>query len=167
VKANPKTNAIRFLERHRVDFESRVYEVDESDLSAVSVAQKLGIRVEQTVKTIVLKGNRSGVFVCLLQGHRDVDIKRLASFVPDTMIGTVDAGRLLSLTGYVRGGVSPFGMTKTYPFFLDRPVLREEWISCSAGKKGIQIWMRSSDLAALTGATILDFSKEQQPHIKG
>ncbi|HQC38659.1 MAG TPA: YbaK/EbsC family protein, partial [Thermotogota bacterium] len=65
-------------------FETRVYTVDESDLSARSVAQKLGIRVEQTVKTIVLKGNRSGVFVCLLQGHREVDFKRLVTFLPDT-----------------------------------------------------------------------------------
>ncbi|HNR62640.1 MAG TPA: YbaK/EbsC family protein [Thermotogota bacterium] len=140
-------------------FETRVYTVDESDLSARSVAQKLGIRVEQTVKTIVLKGNRSGVFVCLLQGHREVDFKRLVTFLPDTMVDTVDPERLLSLTGYIRGGVSPFGMIKTFPFFLDRLVLREEWISCSAGKRGLQIWMLSADLSTLTGAAILDFSK--------
>jgi len=150
---------MRFLEKNRIAFQTKTYPVDESDLSARSVAQKLGIRIEQTVKTVVLKGNRSGIVVCLLQGHREVDFKRFIEFIPDTMIETVNPDRLLPLTGYVRGGVSPFGMIKAYPFFLDRQVLREEWISCSAGKRGLQIWMLGADLSTMTRATILDLSK--------
>jgi Cys-tRNA(Pro)/Cys-tRNA(Cys) deacylase len=159
VSAKIKTNAMRILDNSIIEYTIREYPVDESDLSAAYVARSIGVRAEQTVKTIVVKGDKTGIFVCLLQGHREIDFKKMMTFIPDRSIESVNQGKLLSLTGYVRGGVSPIGMTKRYPMFLDQRVLEEEWVSCSAGKRGLQLWLRSSDLATVISAKVTDLSK--------
>jgi Cys-tRNA(Pro)/Cys-tRNA(Cys) deacylase len=159
LSAKTKTNAMRILDISHIEYAVREYPINESDLSATYVARAIGIPAEQAVKTIVVKGEKTGIFVCLLQGHREIDFKKLMLYIPDRSIEAVNQNRLLSLTGYVRGGVSPIGMTKRYLMFLDEKVLVEEWISCSAGKRGLQLWLRSSDLKALTSARVICLSK--------
>lgn len=156
-----KTNATRILDGLGIEYEILEYEVDEHDLSAENVASKLGLSPSRTVKTIVLKGDRSGVFVCCLGGHREIDMKKLPEITGDGNIETVPSESLLTLTGYVRGGVSPLGMKKSFKILVDKGVLNEERVSMSAGKRGLQIWLRPTDLVCATNASVVSFSKEK------
>jgi len=160
-KKTHRTNATRILDGLGIEYEVLEYEVDESDLGAENVALKLGLSVSQTVKTIVLKGDRSGIFVCCLGGHREIDMKKLPEVTGDKNIETVPAERLLTLTGYVRGGVSPLGMKKNLRILIDSDVLNEDSVSMSAGKRGLQLWLRPLDLVSATEGQLASFSKEK------
>ncbi|HDP76956.1 MAG TPA: aminoacyl-tRNA deacylase [Mesotoga infera] len=161
-KKTRRTNATRILDGLGIKYEVLEYEVDENDLGAENVALKLGLSVSQTVKTIVLKGDRSGVFVCCLRGHREIDMKKLPEVTGDRNIETVPAERLLSLTGYVRGGVSPLGMKKNLRILIDSDVVNEDSVSMSAGKRGLQLWLRPSELVYATEGEVASFSKEKR-----
>ena len=156
-----RTNATRILDGLGIEYEVLEYEVDESDLGAVKVASELGLSASKTMKTIVLKGDRSGVFVCCLGGHREIDMKKHPEITGDRNIETVSSDRLLAITGYVRGGVSPLGMNKSFKIYIDGEVLSEERISMSAGKRGLQIWLRPTDLVVATKGNVASFSKEK------
>jgi Cys-tRNA(Pro)/Cys-tRNA(Cys) deacylase len=114
-----------------------------------------------TMKTLVVKGDRSGVFVCCLIGDREIDMKLLESITGDRNIETVPASRLLYLTGYVRGGVSPLGMKKSYRILIDSHALSKEKVSMSAGKRGIQIWIKPTDVVKATNGEVKSFSREK------
>lgn len=155
-----KTNAVRILDALFIEYELREYPVGKN-LGAEHVASELGIPADLTVKTLVVKGDQTGVFVCCLSGDRELNLKVLAGITGDRKIEPVPTSSLLSLTGYVRGGVSPLGLKKNYKIFLDKLVLAKEKISMSAGKIGLQIWLASSDLLKATGAIVDDFSREK------
>lgn len=160
-KKTHRTNATRILDGLEIKYEVLEYEVDESDLGAENVALKLGLSVSQTMKTIVLKGDKSGFFVCCLGGHREIDMKKLPEVTGDRDIETVPAERLQTLTGYVRGGVSPLGMKKKLRILVDSHILNEDSVSMSAGKRGLQLWLRPSDLVSATEGQVASFSKEK------
>jgi Cys-tRNA(Pro)/Cys-tRNA(Cys) deacylase len=148
-----KTNAVRILERLGVDFELRAYEVDESDLSAETVARKVGLPPEQVFKTLVCRGDRTGILLAVVPGDAELDLRQLAKASGDRKVETVGLKELQPLTGYVRGGVTALGGKKDYPVFLDETADLFDIISISAGVRGTQVFLHPDAYARATKAT--------------
>jgi Cys-tRNA(Pro)/Cys-tRNA(Cys) deacylase len=148
-----KTNAARILDRMGITYELVAYEVDENDLSAVHVAAQLGQNIEQVFKTILLRGDRNGIFVCIVPGAEEINLKLAASVSGNKKAETVAMKELLPLTGYIRGGCSPLGMKKPYPIFLHSSATRFPFIYISAGQRGLQLKLAPDDLIKAVNAT--------------
>ncbi len=134
-----KTNAARLLDTLGISYELREYEVDPEDLRAETVAAKIGLPAEQVFKTLVARGERSGVMMAVVPGDAELDPKALARLSGDRKVDTVALKEVLPLTGYVRGGVTVFGARKDYPVFVDETLELFDLISVSAGIRGTQI----------------------------
>jgi Cys-tRNA(Pro)/Cys-tRNA(Cys) deacylase len=141
-----KTNAARYLDSVKIDYKLVEYEVDESNLSAESVAKKVGLPPEQVFKTLVAKGDKTGVFMACIPGNTELDLKTMAVVSGNKNAEMVHVGEIQQLTGYIRGGVSPIGTKKHYPIFLDESALGFPLISVSAGLRGSQIFISPRDL---------------------
>ena len=134
-----KTNAARLLDRAKIPYTLIPYEVDEEDLSCTHVAAQLGEAIECVFKTLVLKGDRSGYFVCVVPGDHEVDLKAAARVSGNKKADLIPMKELLPVTGYIRGGCSPIGMKKPFPTFIDAGVTGHETILFSGGRIGLQI----------------------------
>ena len=145
-----KTNAARLLDRGKIAYELIPYEVDENDLSVGHVAATLGQPVEQLYKTLVLKGDRNGHFVCVIQGDKEVDLKLAAKVSGNKKCDLIPMKELLPTTGYIRGGCTPIGMKKPFPTFIDESCLQFDYIYISAGQRGLQLRLSPADLIAYT-----------------
>src|SRR5262245_44292303 len=145
-----KTNAVRLLETAGIHYELREYQVDEDDLSAPRVAEKIGMPPEQVFKTLVARGDRSSVLLACIPANTDLDLKALASASGNKKVELVAVKEVLGLTGYIRGGVSPVGTRKLYPFYLDETADLWEVISVSAGVRGCQMLVAPDDLIRIT-----------------
>lgn len=143
---------MRILDRSNVKYKSIEYTVDESDLSAVHVAESLGQDVACVFKTLVLEGDKTGFIVACIPGAAEVNLKNLATLSGNKKCAMIPMKDILNVTGYIRGGCSPFGMKKQFPTFIDESVLRFETIFVSAGIRGIQVELSPSDLLTLTQA---------------
>ena len=143
-----KTNAARLLDKAGIAYELIPYEVDENDLAAGHVAAQLGEPIEQVFKTLVLHGDRTGYFVCVVPGDREVDLKRAAKVSGNKKAEMIPMKQLLPVTGYIRGGCSPIGMKKAFPSYLHESALRYPFIYISAGVRGLQIRLAPADLVA-------------------
>ncbi len=152
-----KTNAARLLDAAGIAYELVPYEYTEDDLSAVHVAAELGEDIETVFKTLVLRGDRSGVFVCVIPGDFEVDLKLAARISVNKSCEMVHLKELLPLTGYIRGGCSPIGMKKAYPTFVHESALMYEHIYISAGVRGLQLRIAPQDLIDFVGAEIYPF----------
>lgn len=155
-----KTNAARMLDSHKVNYNMVEYDVDEANLSAVHVAASLGQNVEQVFKTLVLRGNATGVLVCIIPGDAEVNLKKAAKISGNKNAEMVQMKELLGLTGYIRGACSPFGMKKMYPMFVHETCKSFDFIFVSAGKRGVQLQVDPSDLISITGAVACDLINE-------
>lgn len=151
-----KTNAARILDSKSIHYELIEYEVDESDLSAVTLARKIGQDVEQIFKTLVLRGDKSGVFVCIIPGNAEVDLKKAAKVSGNKNCFMVQQKELLPLTGYIRGGCSPIGMKKQFPTYIHETCQLFDHIFVSAGQRGLQFTINPDDLIKATGAEVCD-----------
>lgn len=151
-----KTNAARLLDKARVAYSLNTYEVDENDLSAIHVAEQLGVRAGLLFKTLVLSGDRHGFFVCVIPGDAEVDLKKAAKISGNKKADLIPMKELLPLTGYVRGGCSPIGMKKRFPTYVDSHALDETYIYISAGIRGLQIKLAPTDLVDFLGADVAD-----------
>jgi Cys-tRNA(Pro)/Cys-tRNA(Cys) deacylase len=149
-----KTNAARVLDGLDIRYKLVEYEVDESDLSAVSVARKVNLPVEQVFKTLVVRGDKLGVFLACIPGGDELDLKTMASVSGNKKVDMVHVNEIQQLTGYIRGGVSPIGTKKRYPFYLDERAMKFPFISISAGVRGCQILIDPQDLKKALGATL-------------
>lgn len=149
-----KTNAARLLDAAGIAYELIPYEYSEDDLSAGKVAASLGEDVEQVFKTLVLRGDRNGIFVCVIPGDFEVDLKLAASISGNKSCAMVHVKELLGLTGYIRGGCSPIGMKKRYPTFIHESALLYDYIYVSAGVRGLQFKISPADLFSFTAAEI-------------
>ena len=149
-----KTNAARLLEAAGVPFDLIPYEVDEDNLAADHVAASLGEPVEQVFKTLVLRGDRTGLFVCVMPGDMEVDLKVAAKLSGNKSCAMLHVRELLPETGYIRGGCSPIGMKKPFPTFIHESALLYDFIYISAGVRGLQLKLNPEDLVAFTGAGI-------------
>ena len=147
-----KTNAARILDAVGIQYGLREYEVDEDDLSAPHVAEKIGMPPEQVFKTLVARGDRNGVLMACIPANTELDLKALAAASGNKKVELVAVKEVLGLTGYIRGGVSPVGVKKPYPFFLDETAILFDTISVSAGVRGCQMILAPDDLARITEA---------------
>ncbi|MDH6307846.1 Cys-tRNA(Pro)/Cys-tRNA(Cys) deacylase [Dysgonomonas sp. PFB1-18] len=134
-----KTNAVRLLDKEKIEYKLIPYEVDESDLSAIHVAEQLNEPVEQLFKTLVLKGDKTGYFVCIIPGAEELNLKTAAKVSGNKNCDMIPMKDLLNVTGYIRGACSPIGMKKLFPSFIDKKVENHPLIYISAGKRGLQI----------------------------
>ena len=149
-----KTNAARLLEAAGIKFELIPYEYSEDDLSAQSVAAELGEDIDLVFKTLVLRGDRNGIFVCVIPGDFELDLKLAAKISGNKACEMVHVRELLPLTGYIRGGCSPIGMKKAYPTFIHESALLYDFIYISAGQRGLQLKLDPRDLIEYTSAGI-------------
>jgi Cys-tRNA(Pro)/Cys-tRNA(Cys) deacylase len=147
-----KTNAARLLDALGISYELRDYEVDPEDLSAESVARKIGLPLEQVFKTLVARGDRTGVLLAVVPGDAELDLKALARLSGDRKTDVVALKEVQPLTGYIRGGVTALGARKDYPVFVDETLELFDVVSVSAGVRGTQILLAPGDyLRALGG----------------
>ncbi|MBR2456544.1 MAG: Cys-tRNA(Pro) deacylase [Bacteroidaceae bacterium] len=149
-----KTNVARLLDKAKVKYELIPYEVDENDLSAVHVAESLGEDIEQVFKTLVLHGEKSGYFVCIIPGEHEVNLKMAAKVSGNKKCDLIPMKDLLPLTGYIRGGCSPIGMKKHFPTFIHESCMDYPYIFVSAGVRGLQVKLSPQDLIRESRASV-------------
>lgn len=149
-----KTNAARLLDAAGIGYELVPYAWDESDLSAQHVAQQLGEPIEQVFKTLVLRGDKTAEFVCVVPGNMEIDLKVAARISGNKNCEMLHMKELLPTTGYIRGGCTPIGMKKPFPVFIYESALLYDYIYISAGKRGLQLRINPADLIAFTSAGI-------------
>jgi Cys-tRNA(Pro)/Cys-tRNA(Cys) deacylase len=157
-KHQEKTNALRLAESQGVHFTLLSYAVDE-DLSATHAAEKLGLDPDRIFKTIIVVGERKGAFVCIIPGSCEIDFKKAAAAIGDKSCALLPLKELEPLTGYQRGGCSPLGMKKKLPTFLDETSSLFDWISVSAGRRGLQMRLSPKDLLSLCDASLADLTR--------
>ncbi|HAQ21529.1 MAG TPA: Cys-tRNA(Pro) deacylase [Prolixibacteraceae bacterium] len=154
-----KTNAARLLDAAEIKYELAEYEVDENDLSAATLARKIGQNIEQIFKTLVLRGDKTGVFVAVVPGNAEVDLKKAAKVSGNKYCTMVQQKELLGLTGYIRGGCSPLGMKKSHTIYIHETCLLFDYIFVSAGQRGLQLKLNPEDLINATGAIVCDVTE--------
>ena len=155
-----KTNAARILDQKKIQYELIPYEVDENDLAATHVAGQLGEDIEQVFKTLVLRGDKNGLLVCVIPGDKEVDLKKAAKLSGNKKVEMIAMKELLPLTGYIRGGCTPIGMKKPYPTWIHLTCGEFPFIYISAGQRGLQLKLNPSDLLKVTGAAVADLVAE-------
>lgn len=153
-----KTNAIRLIQQAKIPCREAFYEFDESDLSGTHAAEAVGMPPEQVFKTLVVRGERTGINVFCIPVCCELDLKKAAKVAGDKKMEMVAVKELLGLTGYIRGGCSPVGMKKKYPTFLDETCILWEEIAVSAGARGHQVILNPEDLSKLCNAKIMDLT---------
>lgn len=149
-----KTNAARVLDRLGIRYELRTYDVDPEDLSAETVARKVGLPLDQVWKTLVARGDRNGVCLAVLPGSGKLDLKALARLSGDRSVDTVPLKEVQPLTGYIRGGVTALACKKDYPVYVDETIELFDVVSISAGMRGMQILLAPADYLRATGAKL-------------
>ncbi len=149
-----KTNVARLLDKEKIAYELVPYEVDESDLSATHVAEGLGQDPHQIFKTLVLHGDKTKEFVCIIPGIEEVDLKMAAKISGNKKCEMIPMKDLLTTTGYIRGACSPLGMKKQFPTYIDEHCYKFDCVFVSAGKRGLQIKIAPKDLIKITNAKV-------------
>ena len=158
-----KTLAARMLDQLKINYELRAYEVNEDELDAITVARKVNMPPDATFKTLVARGDKTGVVMACVPGDAELDLKKFAAVTGNKKVELVAVKEIQGLTGYIRGGVSPLGTKKKYPLFLDETALLHESISVSAGQRGLQIIIAPEDLQRATQAALADLAKPLTP----
>ena len=149
-----KTNAARLLDKAGISYELISYEVDPENLAATHVAEQLGEDIERVFKTLVLRGDRNGIFVCVVPGDMEVDLKAAAKISGNKSAEMIAMKELLPTTGYIRGGCSPIGMKKHFPTYIHATAVDFDFIYVSAGVRGIQVKIAPQSLISFIGATV-------------
>lgn len=157
-----KTNAARLLDSLKISFSIREYEVDPDDLAAESVAAKIGLPPEQVFKTLVARGDRTGVLFAVVPGDQQLDLKALARVTNDRKCETVPLKDVQPLTGYIRGGVTALAAKKDYPVFADETIELFDVISVSAGMRGAQLLLGPADYLRATNAKTGPIARSKQ-----
>lgn len=153
-----KTNAARLLDRAKIAYEIIPYVVDENNLAATHVAEQLSEPIECVFKTLVMKGDKTGHFVCVIPGDHEVDLKAAAKISGNKKADLIPMKELLPTTGYIRGGCTPIGMKKQFPTFIHESAQEHEFIYISAGVRGLQLKLSPKDLANYVGAAFAAIS---------
>ena len=151
-----KTNVARILDQKKISYELIPYTVDENDLAATHVAAELGEDIRQVFKTLVLRGDKNGLLVCVIPGDMEVDLKKAAKLSGNKKVEMIAMKELLPLTGYIRGGCCPIGMKKAYPTWIHHTCKDFPFIFISAGIRGLQLKINPADLLAVTDAQMAD-----------
>ena len=142
------------LDKAGISYELIPYEVDPENLAATHVAEQLGEDIERVFKTLVLRGDRNGIFVCVVPGDMEVDLKAAAKISGNKSAEMIAMKELLPTTGYIRGGCSPIGMKKHFPTYIHATAVDFDFIYVSAGVRGIQAKIAPQSLISFIGATV-------------
>ncbi len=153
-----KTNACRMLDLLKITYTLHEYEWDESELDAQTVSEKVGVLSNQIFKTLIVQGDKTGVMVASIPGNCELNLKRLATVSGNKKVEMVPLKQILQLTGYIRGGVSPLGIKKKYPIYIDVSAKSMDLVSISAGRRGLQIFISGADLIVATEAFLVDIT---------
>ena len=153
-----KTNAVRLVQQAKIPCRESFYEYDEKDLNGNHAAAAIGLPAEQVFKTLVARGEKTGINVFCIPVCCELDLKKAAKAAGDKNMEMVAVKDLLSLTGYIRGGCSPVGMKKKYPTFMDETCILWDEIAVSAGARGHQMIIPPEDLANLVEAELADIT---------
>lgn len=151
-----KTNVARILDKAKISYELIPYTVDENDLSAIHVANMLNEPVEQVFKTLVLKGDKNGYFVCVIPGEKEVNLKVAAKVSGNKSCDMVHLKDLLQISGYIRGACSPIGMKKQFPTFFHKTITDYPYVFVSAGQRGLQIKIDPKEVVAFVNGVTED-----------
>ena len=154
-----KTNAVRLVEQAGIPCREQFYEFDKSDLSGTHAAQAIGMPPEQVFKTLVARGEKTGINVFCIPVCCELNLKKAAKAAGDKNMELVAVKELLGLTGYIRGGCSPVGMKKKYPTFFDETCILWDEIAVSAGARGQQMLVPPEGLAELVSAKLADLTE--------
>ena len=157
--ASAKTNAARMLDRLHIAYELRPYEVDLEDLSAPTVAQKIGLPVHQVFKTLLTVANGGEHVFAVIPGNEELDLKKLALAAGLKKLELAPLKQVEPLTGYVRGGVTVMGARKAFPAFADETIELHDSISVSAGVRGLQLVLAPADYLRASAAAVADLTK--------
>lgn len=155
-----KTNAARILDKLSIKYEIKEYEVDESDLSAIHVAESTGMPMEMIYKTLVARGDKTGIVMAVIQGDLELDLKALAAVSGNKRVEMVHLKEVFALTGYIRGGCSPLGAKKAYPVYIDDRAKLQEKIAVSAGLRGAQLILAPSDLLQAANGVFASIARQ-------
>jgi len=145
-----KTNALRILDRHKIKYELAPYDYDPNNLNVQVIADALAKPVEIVYKTLVLRGDKTGIIVAVIAGHEVVNHKALAKASGNKKTAMIKVKEINDLTGYIRGGCSPLGMKKDFPVYIDSEAEREPAIWVNAGKRGLLFGISGVDLQKAT-----------------
>jgi Cys-tRNA(Pro)/Cys-tRNA(Cys) deacylase len=156
-----KTNATRILDSLGIRYELREYEVDPADLAAETVAAKIGMPAEQVFKTLVVRGDRGGIYLAVIPGDCELDPKALARVTGDRRVELAALKDVQPLTGYIRGGVTALGAKKDYPAYVDETAQLFDLISVSAGVRGIQMVLAPDDYLRAVHGTYAAIAKNK------
>lgn len=154
-----KTNAVRLLDNLKIEYELREYEVDPDDLTAETVAKKIDFPIDQVFKTLVARGDKTGVCLGVVPGSMSLDLKALAKLSGNSDVKVVPLKEVEALTGYIRGGVTALACKKPYPVYVDETITLYDRVSISAGVRGTQILIDPDDYIRAVNATTGDICK--------
>lgn len=149
-----KTNAMRFLDDLDINYDILEYNASDGKIDGISVAEKIGHSVDMVYKTLVLKGEN--IFVCIVPVQEEIDLKAMAKAIKEKKVEMIHVKDILTLTGYVRGGCSPFAMKKKYPTYIQEDIILQDEIIVSGGKIGIQIKLKVEDFLKVSEAQVVD-----------
>ena len=158
-----KTNGARILESLDIPFELREYEVDPNDLSAMAVANKVGMPPEQVFKTLLTEANNGEHFFAVVPGDQELDLKKMAIAAEVKKVELASLKQVEPLTGYIRGGVTVLAAKKPFPAFADETIELFDTISVSAGLRGLQVLLAPADYLRASEATVADLTKDAAP----
>jgi Cys-tRNA(Pro)/Cys-tRNA(Cys) deacylase len=158
-KPTTKTNAARLLDSLNIAYELRAYEVDPEDLTAISVARKIGLPPEQVFKTLLAHTNTGDHLFAVIPGDAELDLKKLAHAAGAKKAELASLKEVEPLTGYIRGGVTVMGAKKPFPAYADETIELFDQISISAGQRGLQLLLTPSDYLRAANATLADLTK--------
>ncbi len=159
----PKTNAVRILDDLSIPYELRTYEVDPEDLTAISVARKIGLPIEQVFKTLLTQTNSGDHLFAVIPGNAELDLKKLAHAAAAKKVELASLKEVEPLTGYIRGGVTVMGARKPFPAYADETIELHDVISISAGQRGLQVLLSPTDYLRATAATLANLTKSGSP----
>lgn len=149
-----KTNALRMLNKAKINYEIKEYEYDEDHLSGHHIVDKVDLQANQIFKTLVLHDNHQQYLVCCIPVLDEIDLKKLAQLAKRKSVEMIHQKDLLNVTGYIRGGCSPVGMKKKFPTFIDESILNVDKVAFSAGKRGYQMVVDTKEIVSYLEATI-------------
>ncbi len=155
-----KTNALRLLDQHKINYSTQEYEYDESDLSGMHVVSQLHQEPRYVYKTLVLNGDKSGYIVCLVPVDKEIDLKKLAKESNNKNVEMIHVSSLEKITGYIRGGCSPIGMKKSFPIYSYYGLKDIDKVFISAGVRGMQVHLSSKDLIDFCHIKLIDVLKD-------
>jgi Cys-tRNA(Pro)/Cys-tRNA(Cys) deacylase len=158
-----KTNAVRVLDKLGIVYQLLPYEVDPDDLAAERTAEKVGLPAEQVFKTLVVRGDRTGIYLAVIPGNQQLNLKAMAKLSGDRKIEPVALKELQPLTGYIRGGVTALACKRPYPVFVDVTVELFDQVAVSAGMRGLMIQLAPADYLRAVAGQVGEIAQDKIP----